>query len=113
MPVYFINTGYNFPETIDFKDYEGGLFNIKVVDLHSQTPKFMQKGQDGKLLFTSDPDFCCNINKTQPREVVLPQFDIWINGVRAEQSAARKAMKVEQAAPFNRQLAFRSNKNYK
>jgi phosphoadenosine phosphosulfate reductase len=101
IPVYFINTGYHFPETVDFKDYVAGLFNIKVVDLRSHTPKFMQKGLEGKLLFTSDPDFCCYLNKTQPMEVVLSQFDIWVNGVRADQSAARKAMKVEQPAPFN------------
>lgn len=101
IPVYFINTGYHFPETVDFRDYIADLFKLNVVDLHSQTPKFMQKGPEGKLLFTTDPDFCCYLNKTQPMEVVLSQYDIWINGVRADQSAARKAMKVEQSAPFN------------
>lgn len=101
IPVYFINTGYHFPETISFRDYIATLFKIKVIDLHSHTPKFMQKGPDGKLLFTSDPDFCCYLNKTQPMEAILAQNDIWINGVRADQSAVRKAMKVEQPAPHN------------
>src|SRR5690606_4882901 len=76
-------------------------FGLTTVDLKPLTPKNMQKDSEGKLLFTSDPDFCCFLNKTQPLDQVLMQFDIWINGVRADQSAARKAMKMEQAAPHN------------
>ena len=60
----------------------------------------MQRGADGRLLFTSDPDYCCFLNKTQPLEKVLMEHDVWINGIRADQSAVRKAMKVEQPAPF-------------
>ena len=29
------------------------------------------------------------------------QYDVWINGVRADQSATRKAMLVEQDAPYD------------
>ncbi|HPH45828.1 MAG TPA: phosphoadenylyl-sulfate reductase, partial [Chryseolinea sp.] len=52
----------------------------------------------GKLLFTSDPDHCCYLNKTQPMDGILRSNDIWINGVRADQSSVRAAMKVEQPA---------------
>ena len=58
----------------------------------------MQRDPDGKLLFTSDPDHCCYLNKTQPMEPVLMTHDVWINGVRADQSAVRAAMKIEQPA---------------
>ena len=99
IPVVFINTGYHFPETVEFKDKVATEFNLNVIDLKSETPKFMQKDADGKLLFTSDPDHCCFLNKTQPVNRLLMQYDIWINGVRADQSAVRKAMQVEQPAP--------------
>ncbi|UII23804.1 phosphoadenylyl-sulfate reductase [Fulvivirga ligni] len=99
IPVVFINTGYHFPETVEFKDKVATEFNLNVIDLKSETPKFMQKDPDGKLLFTSDPDHCCFLNKTQPVNRLLMQYDIWINGVRADQSAVRKAMQVEQPAP--------------
>lgn len=59
----------------------------------------MQRTAEGKLLFTADPDYCCFLNKTQPVDGLLQQYDIWINGVRADQSKVRKAMKTEQAAP--------------
>lgn len=98
IPVYFINTGYHFPETVKFRDDITALFGIRTLDLKSDVPKFMQRDADGKLLFTSDPDHCCYLNKTQPMEAILMSHDVWINGVRADQSAVRAAMKVEQPA---------------
>ncbi|WP_375581133.1 phosphoadenylyl-sulfate reductase [Marivirga tractuosa] len=100
IPVYFINTGYHFPDTVAFRDKimaDFGLNNL--VDLKPLTPKNMQRDANGKMFFTSDPDYCCYLNKTQPMDAVLMQHDIWINGVRADQSKTRSAMKEEQAAP--------------
>lgn len=99
IPVYFINTGYHFPETVQFRDYITALFGLNTIDLRSDVPKFMQRDTEGRLLFTSDPDYCCHLNKTQPMDAILRSHDIWINGVRADQSAVRAAMKVEQPAP--------------
>lgn len=101
IPVYFINTGYHFPETIQFRDFITESFGLNTIDLKSEVPKHMQVDSDGRLLFASDPDHCCYLNKTQPMDAVLRTFDVWINGVRADQSAVRAAMKVEQPAPYN------------
>lgn len=101
IPVYFINTGYHFPETVQFRDYVTDLFKLNTLDLRSDVPKFMQRDAEGRLLFTSDPDYCCHLNKTQPMDAILRSKDVWINGVRADQSAVRAAMKVEQPAPHN------------
>jgi phosphoadenosine phosphosulfate reductase len=98
IPVYFINTGFHFPETVQFRDFITERFGLNTVDLKSDVPKFMQRDPDGKLLFTSDPDHCCYLNKTQPMDAILLAHDIWINGVRADQSATRAAMKIEQPA---------------
>lgn len=98
IPVYFINTGFHFPETVRFKDQVSEQFGLNTRDLRSEIPKFMQRDPEGKLLFTSDPDHCCYLNKTQPVDAILLSHDIWINGVRADQSATRAAMKVEQPA---------------
>jgi phosphoadenosine phosphosulfate reductase len=99
IPIYFINTGFHFPETIVYRDQITQLMGLNLVDLHSNTSKHMQKDAAGKLLFTSDPDFCCHLNKVQPLDNVLAEHDVWINGVRADQSDVRKRMKVEQPAP--------------
>jgi phosphoadenosine phosphosulfate reductase len=101
IPVYFINTGYHFPETITFRDKVTDLFGLTMVDKKPATPKSLQKDASGKLLFTSDPDYCCHLNKVLPMDEALIEHDIWINGVRGDQSAVRKAMLVEQPAPHN------------
>ena len=98
IPVYFINTGYHFPETVRFRDQITESFGIQTLDLRSDVPKYMQRDSEGRLLFTSDPDHCCYLNKTQPMDSILMTHDVWINGVRADQSSVRAAMKVEQSA---------------
>lgn len=101
IPIYFINTGYLFPETVSFRDKIAKDFGLTIHDIKPLTPKYMQKDGNGKFLFTSDPDYCCYLNKVQPMETILASHDIWINGVRGDQSATRKAMKVEQPAPHD------------
>ncbi|MCF6306575.1 MAG: phosphoadenylyl-sulfate reductase [Flavobacteriaceae bacterium] len=99
--VLFINTGFHFAETVSFKDEVSELLNLKVIDVRSQVPKSLQKDEEGHFYFASDTDYCCFLNKTQPLEPFLMQNDVWISGVRSEQSSERKNMKTEQESPFN------------
>lgn len=101
IPVYLINTGYHFPETVAFAQQVCSAFGLRLFDIKSTTPKSMQRDSEGRLLFTSDPDYCCYLNKTQPLEVVLHTHDVWINGIRADQSKTRSAMQKEQPAPHD------------
>ena len=101
IPVMFINTGYLFPETLQFRDYITELLNLNLVNISPKVSKINQKDCDGNLLFTSDPDHCCYLNKTQPMETVLADHDIWINGIRANQNENRRKMKIEEEGAFN------------
>ena len=101
IPVYFINTGYHFPETISYKDRLMQQLELQVIDIYSETPKTMQKDALGRLIFASDPDYCCYLNKTQPMEKVLQSNDVWINGVRADQNKFRGELNVEESAPHD------------
>ncbi len=94
IPVYFVNTGFHFSETISYKEDIAKLLGIRVLDISSIIPKHLQKDADGNLLFTSDPDYCCFLNKVEPVEILLRSMDVWINGIRADQNANRKNMKV-------------------
>lgn len=96
IPVYFINTGFHFPETIRYKDAVTRLLGIEVIDLLPYVPKAMQCNASGDLMFTYDPDYCCYLNKVQPVEALLELYDVWISGVRAEQSSIRKNFKIEE-----------------
>lgn len=99
IPIFFINTGFHFPETVKFRDQIIEQFGLKMVDLHSMVSRNLQRDQNGQFYFTSDPDYCCFLNKTQPMEPVLGEYDIWINGIRGDQNANRKNMLIEQDAP--------------
>jgi phosphoadenosine phosphosulfate reductase len=98
IPVYFIHTGYHFPETLIYRDEIAKLFDLNVINVYSATSKINQRDANGRLLFASDPDLCCHLNKVVPLEPILAQYDVWINGVRADQGELRKSFKVEEKA---------------
>lgn len=101
IPVYFLNTGYHFPDTITYKDQVAALLNLNVRNVSSATPRIMQMNDIGNFLYTSDPDYCCYLNKIAPMEPLLDQFDIWINGVRGDQNSNRANFQIEQATQRN------------
>lgn len=101
IPIYFINTGFLFPDTVSYKDRLAKEFGLNIIDAKSSVPKSQQKDAYGNLLFASDPDYCCFLNKIQPLDSVLAENDVWINGVRGDQTAVRKAMNVEEQSKFD------------
>jgi len=101
IPIYFINTGFLFPETIRYKDLIAKEFGLTIIDTKPLIPKNLQKDQAGNLFFTSDPDYCCFLNKIQPLDSVLADNDVWINGVRADQTEVRSKMNIEEKSKFN------------
>lgn len=100
IPIYFLNTGFLFPETIEFKDQIAKEFGLDIIGVASDTPKIHQLNAKGQLMYVSDPDYCCYLNKVKPLEPILMQYDVWINGIRADQNENRKNMNEEQDAPF-------------
>nr|MBP7496933.1 phosphoadenylyl-sulfate reductase [Bacteroidales bacterium] len=101
IPVYFINTGYHFPETINFKEHISDLLGLNVKDTIPVISKHLQKDSKGSMLFATNPDYCCYINKIQPVEPLLQRYDIWINGVRADQNENRRQFKTELKTAFH------------
>ena len=101
IPVYCLNTGFLFPETLTFKDQLAKEFGIEIRSIFSDIPKIQQRDAQGNMLFTSDPDYCCHINKVKPTENLLKTHDVWVNGVRRDQNANRKTMKTFQSAGHN------------
>ncbi len=101
IPVYYTNTGFLFPETIRFADQLKEQLGLNVIALRPEVPKIKQLDRAGRFLYASDPDHCCYLNKVQPLEPVMRDHDIWVNGVRADQSSVRAAMAEEEPAQFN------------
>ena len=70
--IFFIDTGFHFPETLGYKDYLIELYGLTVKDVRPEDWKhdFTAKEETYK----SDPDFCCSINKVEPLEEVKKDF---------------------------------------
>ena len=100
IPVFFLNTGYHFPETIIFKNKITKLLKLHVIDLQASIPKSLQKDSLNRLLYSHDPDHCCSINKVEPIEKLLYVYDIWISGVRKTQTNIRNTMNYEESTQF-------------
>jgi phosphoadenosine phosphosulfate reductase len=98
-PVYFLDTGFHFPETLAFRETIARQMGLDVRDLRSPVSKLGQRDASGQLLFASDPDHCCYLNKTLPMESVLLQYDVWISGLRRDQNNHRKALSEEAPGP--------------
>ncbi len=98
-PIYFINTGYHFPETLRFRDQLAARLGLRVHELFSPVPRSGQRDSRGRLLFMSDPESCCRLNKLLPLEPVLPLYEVWINGIRADQSVHRSLLQRECDGP--------------
>ena len=101
IPVYYTNTGFLYPQTVRFADQLKQDLGLNVIALRPGTPKIKQLDTAGRFLYASDPDHCCYLNKVQPLEPVLREHDVWINGVRADQSSVRAAMAEEEPATQN------------
>lgn len=98
IPVYYTNTGFLFADTIRFAEQLAEQLNLNVIALRPDVPKIKQMDGAGRFLYASDPDYCCYLNKVQPLEPVLHSHDVWINGVRSDQSDVRAAMQEEEPA---------------
>lgn len=96
IPVYFLNTGFHFPETISFRYEIEELFGLNVIDAISPVSKSGQRDAQGKFFFVNNPDHCCYLNKVLPMEPIVEKHDVWINGVRRDQTKFRASLQEEE-----------------
>lgn len=91
--VVFLDTGFLFPETYAFKEYLEKFFNLEILTLKSAIPLAQQRDrQTGLFQYALNPDYCCYINKVQPLDDFIQPGDVWISGVRRDQTSVRKKM---------------------
>ncbi len=89
MPIFFLDTGFHFPETLAFRDRvteELGL-NLKVLKGAMGHAEF--KRQHGEL-YRHNPDWCCYLNKVEPLQRAMQGLLAWVSGIRRDQTAARR-----------------------
>lgn len=96
VPVLFLETGYHFPETLEYKAQLTSLFGLKnVIDLRANAEeKAAFVAQHQGVPYEKDPDGCCRINKVEPLERALKHYDAWMSGIRRQQTDFRKSIRI-------------------
>lgn len=88
-PVFTIDTGLLFPETVALKERLEGFLGIRIETLVPELDVEAQARQQGAALWERDPDLCCTLRKVLPLRDRLRDLDGWITGLRREQSETR------------------------
>jgi phosphoadenosine phosphosulfate reductase len=99
IPVFFIDTGYHFWETLIFREYVASEWMINVIDLYRDPRWDAFVRQNTRNLPVEDPDLCCYVHKVQPMQKALQDVKAWISGIRRDQTNMRAKAKILELQP--------------
>src|SRR5207253_6968180 len=97
IPVVFLDTGWLFQETLDYRDqltHQLGLTDVRSIKPLDAT---LQRNDPDGDLWTSDADTCCRIRKVEPLARALEPFSAWFNGRKRFQGGDRASIAVVEA----------------
>lgn len=97
IPVLFLDTGYHFRETYEYRDRIAKDWKL---NLHNLLPRqtVAELEQEMGLLYQAAPDKCCGLRKVEPLFAAVAKYKIWLTGLRREQARSRTSLEV--AADF-------------
>ncbi|MDX1400311.1 MAG: phosphoadenylyl-sulfate reductase [Kiloniellales bacterium] len=97
LPVFFINTGKHFPETLAYRDEIVSHLGLTAVrEIKPYDHQIAAADPDGTL-FSRDPDYCCHLRKVIPFEDALEGFDCWIAGRKRVHGGVRADLRIFEA----------------
>lgn len=88
-PVFTLDTGLLFPETVALKKHLEDFFGFEIETLQPDLTVEQQDKVQGPELWKREPDLCCTIRKVFPLQSRLADLDCWITGLRRQQSETR------------------------
>ena len=102
LPVFTIDTGLLFSETLELKARLEAYFGIVIESLVPERTVEEQAQDIAPELWLSSPDLCCTLRKVEPLQKKLNQLDAWVVGLRREQSAGRAQIQILELYEFDR-----------
>jgi phosphoadenosine phosphosulfate reductase len=105
VPVIFLDTGYHFAETYEYRDQITRDWGLNLVNVLPQLTVAEQESQFGILNQTA-PDRCCGMRKVGPLFASLQPYRLWFTGLRREQAKTRANLQAIDAftLPTGKQL---------
>ena len=92
--VFNLDTGYQFPETLELRERIARRYGIEVALERPDTTVEEYERLHGGPLYVHDPDRCCGDRKIAVIRRVLSRFDAWMSGIRRDQSADRSVVPI-------------------
>lgn len=87
--VFNLETGYQFPETLELRDRLAERYGITVEFVRPATTVAEYEAEHGGPMYTHRPDQCCHDRKIVPLRNALVGYDAWISAIRADQTEHR------------------------
>jgi phosphoadenosine phosphosulfate reductase len=94
IPVFTVDTGFLFPESIALRQAFVDRYGIKLRVLEGAVSLVEQERRHGPALYQRDTDTCCALRKVEPTRRALDGLDAWIAGLRRDQGKSRAAIDV-------------------
>ena len=105
VPVIFLDTGYHFVETYEYRDRLATDWHLNLVNVLPELTVAEQESRFGILNQTA-PDRCCGMRKVGPLFQSLEPYRLWFTGLRREQAKTRANLQTVDAfsLPTGKQL---------
>jgi phosphoadenosine phosphosulfate reductase len=97
IPVVFLDTGWLFQETLDYRDQLTDLLGLRDVRTIKPLEAALRRDDPDSDLWSSNPDACCHLRKVEPLARALEPYAGWFNGRKRFQGGDRAAMAVVEA----------------
>ncbi len=97
VPVLFLDTGYHFAETYQYRDQIATDWRLNLINLLPANTVAQQEAEFGTL-HQNAPDRCCALRKVVPLFAAVAGYKVWLTGLRREQARSRTAL--EEVADF-------------
>ena len=94
VPIFFLDTGYHFWETLIFREWIASEWHLNIIDLYRDPRWDVFAKQHIRSLPVEDPNLCCYLHKVQPMQKALKDVKAWVSGIRRDQTAVRAHAKI-------------------
>lgn len=96
--IFTLDTGRQFPETYDLIDRTNMQYGIRIEvffpDWHNVQKMVKEHGINPFYDSVEFRHLCCNVRKVEPLKRALQGVEVWISGLRREQSVTRANMQM-------------------
>ena len=94
VPIIYLDTGFQFPETDRIKEELRGRFDLNIVEHRAELTVEEQNRLYGEKLYERDSRACCRMRKVEPLARALRGYEGWVAALRRDQSPTRALIRV-------------------